>query len=87
VQVSRASNQDVPPSSLRLWRKVLRNADAVYLGDFDTAFEDKFFWSYKDTGKVNFSHKSIGRAGLLLASTLRLLAGGNQPQRSAEVRF
>jgi hypothetical protein len=88
LQVELATGTEVPPSSLRLWQKVLPNVDSVYLGDFDTVFKNQFFWSYKDGGLEGFSRESIARSGVALAYTLRALASGTAPpgQANATVR-
>jgi hypothetical protein len=75
AQVTKASTPDLPPSSLLLWRKVLPVADSVYFGDFDTAFANQFFWSYKDAAlPASFSRESIARAGAVIASALESIA-------------
>lgn len=67
---------------------MLPNVDSVYLGDFDSQFENKFFWSWKDTGDFGFSTESIARAGVLLAYSLQALASGGavRSQANATVR-
>ena len=87
-QVAASSSKAVAPSSIRLWEQVLRNKDSVYLGDFDTAFANQFFWSWKDTGAFGYSTASIARAGVLLAYSLQALASGStvRSQANATVR-
>jgi hypothetical protein len=73
--VTNASLSELPPSSLLLWRKVLPAVDSVYFGDFDAAFKNQFFWSFKDVALTEtFSSGSVARAGAVIASALETLA-------------
>ena len=75
----------MPPSSLRLWLNAApADTDALYLGDFDTQFQNLVFWSYKDSGlPETFSISSVARAGVALAYALRGLASGTPVQSAA----
>jgi hypothetical protein len=47
----------------------------VYFGDFDTAFKNQFFWSFKDVAlPETFSSMSVARAGAVIANALEALA-------------
>jgi hypothetical protein len=77
VQVSRASQTYLPPSSLLLWQKALPNVDAVYLGDFDTEFSNKRFWDHNDNGSKDWSASQVAKSAAVLAATLHSLATGS----------
>ena len=84
LQVSNATAQGLPPSSLLLWNRVVPDADAVYLGDFDTEFQDPFFWSFKDVSAHSFSNVTIARAAVVLARALLDMATDGAPAAQAK---
>lgn len=86
----------MPPSSLRLWR-LATNArkapplDVAYLGDFDMAFRNPYYFSHRDTGadEATFSPVTIAAAGVTIARAVYALAAPSSAaplQVDAEVR-
>lgn len=76
AEVRTAGGPGLPPASLLLWSRALPAADALYLGDFDTAFKTPHFWGHGDTGD-RVQPASVAAAAVSAARALHALASGS----------
>ncbi|KAJ3699369.1 hypothetical protein LUZ61_003074 [Rhynchospora tenuis] len=78
VKVTKASrmNPGIPPSSLMTFLRKNTSASGVVLGDFDSAFSNKFYHSHLDDAS-NIKSSSVAAAAILVARALYIIANGD----------
>ncbi|CAA0814554.1 Nicastrin [Striga hermonthica] len=86
VKAASTSNPGVPPSSLMTFLRKKPLISGLVLEDFDSAFSNEFYHSHFDD-LSNINSSSITAAASLVARTLFILAGGENPSAINNIKI